>query len=742
MSGILPRHQFNFKTILNMKTTSTWVIPAQWIVRFVILFGLFSYNLNAQIQSPENHPKFINPLPDPAVINATGGGNFIIDMRPTVQWLGLVDVNNIPLNTAVWGYGMGNNVTYPGPTFWAMKGKPLDITWKNKLPNNHLFPIDMSIHIAHPHTWFGHGIPTVAHLHGGHTESASDGLPDAWFTSNEKYTGPDYVKKKYHYANDQEAATLWYHDHALGITRLNVYAGLAGFYLLRDANELSLGLPSGPYEQEIVFQDRDFDATGQLMMPANGESQGDCNTSPDDPIIPNDPLPPGTPSTRAEFFGHYIIVNGMAWPYMSVEPRQYRLRLLNGSDSRFYYLEFGKNTVENAVLPFLQIGTDDGLLPNPVAMENLLLAPGERADIIIDFSLVGEGNPVTLYNYGPDEPFGSLEDLNDDLSRPTAQLMQFNVNIPLNPAVPATHFSAGSSLRPAITKYTAPAVTRKLVLFEGRDQYCRLRPQLGILDENSAINGSLLWDEPITENPGLNTIEYWDIYNTTADAHPMHLHQVSFQILDRTTFDGEVTYVPAGDPIVGGTKQVLSLESPVTFSSSWNAPANEKGWKDTGVIPPGGVMRVAARFDLPGKYVWHCHILSHEDHEMMRPFFVGALPAMMVQGNTSMPAIGDPQKQVKTDPASFELLQAYPNPLRDQTEIVYNIPEDASVVLSVSDMQGKIVRVLASGLHEAGLYRQNWDGCDESGRRLPGGMYCYTMQSGDKIQTRRLVIAD
>ncbi|TNE65691.1 MAG: hypothetical protein EP344_02860, partial [Bacteroidetes bacterium] len=407
-----------------------------YVLAIVFLCLGFSQVLQAQLKTPDVHPKFVNPLPDPAVIDATGGGTYNIEMRQVVQWLGLEDVNGLPLNTTVWGYGPINNVTYPGPTFWAMQNKPINVTWKNNLPNNHLLPIDMSLHVAHPDNWVGKGIPTVAHLHGGHTESASDGIPDAWFTSNYKYKGHDFIKKKYYYSNDQEAATLWYHDHALGITRLNVYAGLAGFYLLRDATELGLGLPSGPYEREIVFQDRNFDTNGQLFMPAAGGDQADCqspldpNLNLEEPILPAQLPVPGGPSVEAEFFGEYIIVNGMAWPELDVEPRQYRFRLLNGSDSRFYYFEMQKMVEGNTVVvPFLQIGTDNGLLPSPVSLDNLLLAPGERADVIVDFSL-SNGATITMINKGLDEPFGTLDDLledlaegNVDLTRPTAQIM-------------------------------------------------------------------------------------------------------------------------------------------------------------------------------------------------------------------------------------------------------------------------------------------------------------------------------
>ncbi len=231
------------------------------------------------------------------------------------------------------------------------------------------------------------GIPTVVHLHGGHTESASDGLPEQWFTQNFAVKGPTFVKENYYYENTQEAATLWYHDHALGITRLNVYAGLAGFYLLTDNNEENLQanntLPSGEYDIEIVLQDRMFSDNGELFYPS---------TDPD--IIPNFndgtptlPLPPG-PSAIAEFFGDFIVVNGMVWPKLDVEPRQYRFRMLNGSDSRFYILQLSNGN------SFYVIGTDDGLLENPVTNTQLLIAPGERYDIVVDFTGMAQRNRI------------------------------------------------------------------------------------------------------------------------------------------------------------------------------------------------------------------------------------------------------------------------------------------------------------------------------------------------------------
>lgn len=555
------------------------------------------------------HPKFVNPLRLPARIDATGGGSFNINMKQTTQNL-LGD--GFP-DTTVWGYGPGNSTTYPGPTFVAQRDQPVDVRWKNKLPKNHLLPVDGSVHWSNPRRWPRSGIPTVAHLHGGHTESASDGLPEAWYTKGWSERGPTFVKKTYRYDNSQEAATLWYHDHALGITRLNVYAGLAGFYLLRDDNEnahiAADVLPSGPHEIELVLQDRQFTESGQLFFPAD---------NPD--VAPGFPVPP-TPSVIAEFFGDFNLVNGTTWPVLDVEPRPYRFRLLNGSDSRFYVLEF-----DDPGLTMLQIGTDDGLLPFPVRLTQLVIAPGERADIVVDFSDYDPGvaEAVTLLNFGPDEPFrgfnpdGTLSDgaggvLPTADPATTGQVMQFVVGQALGSAGLAT-VKEGTRLRPDIAPLVQAGATRRLVLFEGLDNFGRLQPLLG-----TEAAGSLTWFEPITENPRLNDVEVWEVFNTTEDAHPIHLHLVAFRILNRESFTGTVTERPQAQH--DGTFGVGGVLSNIVLGSDAVDPSpNEAGLKDTAVMLPGQVTRVIAKFDRPGRYVWHCHILSHEDHEMMRPY--------------------------------------------------------------------------------------------------------------------------
>ncbi len=575
-----------------------------------------------------SHPKFVNPLPLPTRLDATGGGRFTVTMKETSQWLGLVDHWGDPLMTPVWGYRLaGDQVTYPGPTFVAYRDAPVAVKWVNKLPSfrsapyDHLVPVDATVHWADPEKG---GIPTVTHLHGGHTESASDGLPEAWFTQKGE-RGPTWAKSTYRYDNDQEAATLWYHDHALGITRLNVYAGLAGFYLLRDDNEAWLTgygiLPSGAQEIELVVQDRMFSEDGQLFLPSE----------PDPAEFPWAP----SPSIVAEFFGDFILVNGAAWPVLEVEPRKYRFRLLNGSDSRFYVLEFRDDRYDGTALPFLQIGTDGGLLNTPVPLTRLVIGPGERADVIVDFDALG-ASPIFLRNFGPDDPFKGLDNRGNAIGGPanpgsSGQVMRFDVTLPVSG--PDAWVDPGTDLRPLhgpIPDLGPVVRTRRLLLFEGEDSFGRLMPLLGVAEptvnvEGDTVDGTLVWDEtrdPVTENPDLHDVEIWEVFNATEDAHPIHLHLVTFQILERQRFSADIwpKYQVGhdGSPVLGGR---LSDVKPKGRS---NPPEpNEAGWKDTAQMFPGEVTRVIAKFDRPGRYVWHCHILSHEDHEMMRPYFVG-----------------------------------------------------------------------------------------------------------------------
>lgn len=662
-----------------------------------------------QLLNPAVHPKFIVSLPNPAKIDATAGGNFEITMAQTEQWLGLIDQSDDTLRTTVWGYGMPGSVTFPGPTIEAWQSVPVDIRWTNNLPAQHLLPVDTTVHLAKPKLG---GIPAVVHLHGGHNESASDGLPEAWYTQNFQEKGSAFVKETYHYPMDNEAATLWYHDHALGITRLNTYAGLAGFFLMRDDNEENLRLtnvlPDKSYEQEIVFQDRMFDTDGNLFFPSAPEQVG----WPD-------------PSALPEFFGDFIITNGVSWPYMEVEPRKYRLRFLNGSDSRFYIIRFGDQK------GFWQIGTDAGLLESPVELTELLLGPGERAEVIFDFSSVTPGTEILVTNRGPDEPFrglnndGSLADgeggeLEPADSLSTGRLMKFIVNQPLS-NIPDATITTSTNLRPEIQLYdTAGVMVRKLVLFEGEDAFGRLRPQLGILDPSSPLNGSLLWDDETTEIISLDDVEIWEIYNGTEDAHPIHLHLVSYLILNRQEFDGDVEHV--GTDHEGGTKLELEFEY---FTDGPKQPAsNEKGWKDTAIMLPRQTTRIVAKFDRAGEYVWHCHILSHEDHEMMRRFEVKEVSAV-------------PHSEI---PELLSINKASPNPLSGYTQIDFALLESSRIYMDIYNQEGLKILTLAQGLYPAGQHSLTWNGSDQFQRHVTQGIYYCQLRSETQTSGIKLVV--
>lgn len=686
------------------------------------------------------HPKFVNPLKnalDPDFIFQPvmpGGSHYEVGMHQIDQSLGLVDpLTGVPLVTTVWGYGTAPgfpNATFPGRTFVVQRDQQITVQWTNNLVNPstnnplpHLLPVDNTLHWAFSlpgytwNTYLQHGVPVVPHVHGGHTESDSDGLPEYWWTPGESIKGPRFIKSLYTYDNDQPAGTMWYHDHGLGITRLNVYAGLAGFYIIRDGEDTGtwsnpLGLPAHPYEIPLVIQDRLFTTDGQLFYPTT------------DPM-----LPPGAPDPSAlpEFFGDFIIVNGQAWPVANVEPRLYRLRFLNGSDSRFYEMFFATDTP----ILFNVIGTDNALLGAPVPIDRLTFGPGERYDVLVDFSAFA-GQTIILRNNAR-SPFPKGATVNP---KTDGQIMAFTVSTTVsdtrNNSIPAT-------LRPVLPITDPVVTTRKLALFEGFDSYGRLQPMLGVAEPTSdvdgnLVDGSLLWDEmhyAITENPGLNEVEIWEVYNATADAHPIHLHLVSFQILGRQKYKADLLpkTMTAHD---GSVSNGFTLANIRLIGKQKAVNPEESGWKDTAIMYPGEVTRIIAKFDRPGRYVWHCHILSHEDHEMMRPYHVGPLTA------------ADKRQQLAdaklTVPAKFSLEQNYPNPFNPTTDIRFSLPEAATVELKVYNSLGQEVITLARGNYEAGEHSVTWDAHDNNDNRVSSGIYIYKLTSGKFTEQRKMML--
>ncbi|OHD24525.1 MAG: hypothetical protein A2064_10450 [Spirochaetes bacterium GWB1_66_5] len=424
----------------------------------------------------------------------------------------------------------------------------------------------------------------------------------------------------FEYPNDQRAATLWYHDHTLGITRLNVYAGLAGFWILRDEAEEALDLPSPAprlseapgtrhYEIPMVIQDRSFRPDGSLFYPDSREFF-DGYTG---PYAPDSPV---APAWNPEFFGNSIVVNGRTWPFLEVEPRLYRFRLLNGCNSRFLILRFDRE------LRFHQIGNDGGLLPDrPLQREKILLAPAERADVLVDFSGLREGDLITLLNLGPDSPFGGEEIAPEDRADPqtTGLVMQLRVIAATGQGVAGRIPDRLPPVQPLRTSLPMREVTLNEKMFMPAD--VPVEALLGTIKE-----GPLDWENDITETPVVGDTEIWRITNLTADAHPIHLHLVQFQVVDRTAFDKD-RFEKAQARFQSSGRKGNPPDPSRFITGKPTAPLpGEQGWKDTVIAHPEMLTRIIARFDLTGLYVWHCHILEHEDNEMMRPYYVRPRP--------------------------------------------------------------------------------------------------------------------
>jgi spore coat protein A len=538
--------------------------------------GHVSHHLGAQPLSPGGLAQFVDRLPIPPVIRPVPGAVTNISMLAFTQKLH----RDLP-PTPLWGF----NGIYPGPTLETRRDSPIRVNWKNKLGTTHFLPVDPTIHGAESDK---PALRTVVHAHGMKVLPESDGYPEAWFTSDGK-TGPElFNPNPFEYPIDQQAMGSWYHDHALGIVRLNIYAGLAGMLFIRDRVEDSLNIPKGRFEVPLMFQDRIFNPDGSLVYPV---AKGGTHQF----WIP-------------EFFGDTMLVNGKVWPYLDVEPRRYRLRMLNACNARFLHMTLVEtdqqgNPMGMAGPLFNIIGTDGGLLPAPVASNDLLHAPAERFDVIVDFT--GKQNKFfVLKNDGP-APFpGGGEVV------PT-EIMMFRVVKPLSSPDTST-IPSGLNPIPNNLEPRSAVKSRNLVLSE-LDRASDGFPIIALLDNKN-------WDDPVTEDPKVGSTEIWNLINTTGDAHPKHIHLVQFQLLSRQAFNTNV-FEKSGKLVFNGPPQAP-------------APEEQLAYKDTVKAFPGTVTKLIMKFDLPTgtqivrgrhyKYVWHCHILEHEDNEMMRPFDVVA----------------------------------------------------------------------------------------------------------------------
>lgn len=438
--------------------------------------------------------------------------------------------------TRVWGF----DGTSPGPVFETRSNKALLVEWVNELPVKHFLPIDYTLHGS------GKDVPevrSVIHLHGGRTPPESDGYPEHWYVS-----GMSAVN---YYPNRQDATMLFYHDHSMGTNRLNVYAGLQGLFLIRDEEDDALNLPSGKYELPLLICDRYLRKDGQLEYPVSD--------------IPGKPWVP-------EVFGDLVMVNGKIMPYLYVEPRKYRLRILNGSNGRFYRLSLGED------VQFHMIGSDQGMLQTSVPLKRLELSPGERADLIVDFS----------QNAGQ----------NIEMASDSLRVLQFRVSAK---PVPDTSVLPKTLRKVERLKKAEAVLTRRLTL----DEHLNLADQ----SMDMMLNNTP-WHMPVTEKPVIDTTEIWEFINLTEDTHPIHLHLVRFQILDRRRID---------------TNAFFDNRTVVFTGDVVPADPTEAGWKDTVRVPPGTMTRIIVPFrDYTGRYVWHCHVLEHEDNEMMRPYEIVA----------------------------------------------------------------------------------------------------------------------
>lgn len=732
--------------------------------------GIFAQT--TQVQLPGSSiPQFVDPLPT-LTGSTVGGdvmesvlGPSSDPAAPTALYMKEFLVNVLPANTPtatpyagtyVFGYRTDPATTtadtYIGPVFVAARGTPTAVQYVNNLPDTTAtkvgvwkYSADQTLHWADPANLgmmmgmcsvppvagdppqcfkYAGPIPVVPHLHGGEVPAAIDGGPDAWFlnqktaysTHGKGYYTYNYDPEAdaqnnfsiYRYPNSQEAGPLWFHDHLLGGTRINVYAGLAGAYLLTDP---SLNLPQGmtatglDYDPvnspgtntsltiPLVLQDRMFDNAGQLYFPDLGLN------------------PTEHPLWIPEFVGDTIVVNGRSWPYLQVDPRRYRFLMINGSNARFYQLSLDKN------VPMYVIGTDGGFLDNPVRVTSLMIGPGERYQFIIDFGTYA--NKTLLMTNTGRTPFPKGSPPN---GATLGRIIQFRVNPKIanfvdnsyNPAIGGA-IRSGTQVIQRLVNPASGTLNANVTVAKNRqltlNEVMGMGGPLEILVNNTKWNGkrpiapvppaTMPSFEPISgfssdgignylsELPAEGTTEVWEIINLTADAHPIHLHLIQFQILNRQNFNvsnynkAYAMVFPAGYDFTTGITTLggvflpaygppMTYTSPGTTSPITQAPivggnpdvkpylqgkavppdANEAGWKDTAVMYPGQVTRIAVRFSptdtAPGTvahypfvpnppnpgvsagtysnydFVWHCHIVDHEDNEMMRPYQVNS----------------------------------------------------------------------------------------------------------------------
>jgi spore coat protein A len=523
--------------------------------------------------------KYLEPVPLPGagvVVAAPSGANRYSFAQTEIARRLHPELPPTPLWAYDDGSGLGGQSGSFGMAVVAHSGIPLEIEFTHDLPERYpdWIPVDTRL------TPLGDQVRLMTHLHGGFVAAASDGNPAV--TPNGFGPGETQIV---HYTNQRPqmpASLLWFHDHGLGATRLNVFAGLAAAYIVRDEHDTGaepnpIGIPGGAYEIPLVVQDRQFNPDGTFLYPTSGISGA---------------------TWIGEYFGDVMLVNGKVWPFLNVEPRMYRFRILNGCNARILNLDIGGPS-------FWQIGAEGGMWDTPVPVKELVLAPAERADVLVDFGRF-PGARLVMKNHNPRKPVTtpapSLE-----------QVMQIRVGTSVSQPGPR---AIPSSLPGRKAELPDPIRTRYITLNE-----------IDVDEPTWFLNlDGVHFDQgPVTETPKVGAVEDWVYVNLTADTHPMHMHLVTFQVIGRTPFD-----VQAYEEANEGPHGVPGGIDPSPFATGPMEPPDptERGFKDTVKANPGYFTTIRARFDLPTgvsapqTYVHHCHIVEHEDNDMMRPFTV------------------------------------------------------------------------------------------------------------------------
>ncbi|MBN2465688.1 multicopper oxidase domain-containing protein [candidate division WOR-3 bacterium] len=647
------------------------------VLAWVVLLPIVLFSVTpafGQLLDPTTLTKYIDPLPQPPVRTPDGMHNG----KPLYNvYLSAVKqkMHSELDSTPIFAF---DGVT-PGPTFLVPMGQPVAVRYVNDLPTDHMFHVDTTIHVMAGQGW-GQSSRFVSHLHGGDVEAVYDG-----WCMDFIYPGQETT---YIYPNSQPGATLWYHDHSCGVTRLNAYGGLAGFYIIDDPREKRLNMPDGPYMLGIAVQDRTFYENGELYYPYEWEP---------------------------EFFGDVSLVNGVVWPKLEVEPRKYRIRFLNGCNDRFLNMKLleadEEGNVDSDSMPgpaFYMVGSEQGLLNNTLILNDpgvvnsprMLVDPGDRRDFIIDFA-EQQGKYFLMHNNARVPFKGVGNPAEDDVPLPELFLVHVKDTSVVDPYSIPMQPGHVETPKPAQAKYTRPVELAEMMDMGG--------------DPMMMLLNGLHFMDPTTDFPVYNTTEIWQFINTTEDVHPMHIHLVNWQILERRPFDVDQymldqTIVYTGDPVP--------------------PEPQEMGRRDMANAWPGYVTTVVtSKFNRLGTFVYHCHILAHEENDMMRPYEV-VLPN---QEGGGMMASG-------LEPLQPVLSVRGPEPFRNRATIAYSAGIEQRVRLSVFNSLGQEVKTLVDGAVNRGIHSAVWDGTNNAGEQVAAGAYFYKLQTPKSSQTARTTL--